>query len=332
MRRLSLCALAFVGVAGFGGGCGSSGSGSAANSCSGTGPGEGTGWNLGRPALDPAAAARAAVLLSSCVPDDRANARLRGFYYRRNKDQLWDLDAAACLANKTSGCQGVTECTGISVTVGGSCSQHCSGSMLEFCDGSVKYVADCNKLGARCDATEGCIACDAGATCSGSTFQGRCEAGRPVTCSDGHETTGVVCADLGLECGPEPSGLSDPPYYGCYGTGASCDAQSLGPGLLSGTGCSGTKLDACVGGKAFSIECSEVGAGFTCQQFASGASFFCGLGSQCDPETSGDSTCDGTSTTVCNAGRIDKVDCVALGFTGCDAKSGRCVPGPYGSL
>jgi hypothetical protein len=309
---------------------GSSGTGSP-GSCAGAASNEGKGWNLGRPALDPDAAARAEVLLASCIPDDRASSRLNGLYSRRTKDELWEMDVVACLAGKSNGCEGVKECTGITVSVGETCEPGCNGNVMVACDSPLKFVADCSKLGARCVTGEGCVPCDSGATCSVVSYTGSCAGGRPVTCSDHHEREGLVCADLGLQCSADPSSLPDELYYGCYGSGASCQTDSSGPGLLVGVGCTGSTLDGCVGGLAFSIDCSQIGSGFSCQH-PSGNLYFCGLGSDCDPTASADSTCSGNGVTVCNAGRLDEIDCVALGFTGCDPQWGRCVPGPYASF
>ncbi|MCE7892180.1 MAG: hypothetical protein DYH12_21175 [Sorangiineae bacterium PRO1] len=165
-----------------------------------------------------------------------------------------------------------------------------------------------------------------------STFTMQCEGGRPMDCEDGHVVSGLRCADVGLECGPDAYG----DYVSCFGAGAGCQTSHAGPGMLVGTGCAANTLTACVGERSHSIACSEVGAGFTCQTVpgAYDTAHFCGIAAECNPddEAWADSTCDGNSVVVCNAGRIEKVDCLALGFTGCSPQYGRCVPGPYSEI
>ena len=77
------------------------------------------------------------------------------------------------------------------------------------------------------------------------------------------------------------------------------------------------------------IDCSEVGAGFSCQTF--GTSAFCGLAAECDPSSGAvsDATCEGDQLVFCNAGRLDKLDCKSLGFSGCNASWGVCSPSPW---
>jgi hypothetical protein len=99
-----------------------------------------------------------------------------------------------------------------------------------------------------------------------------------------------------------------------------------------GVSCSGATLSACVGGKLATVDCSSRGPGFACQHVAD--DYFCGLAAECDPANDrGPSTaasCNGTSLEFCNAGRLEHVDCLSLGFTGCDlSEKGHfgCIPG-----
>jgi hypothetical protein len=319
--------------------CSSGGSSGGAAVCSGSPASEGVGWNLGRAAIDPDAAARAAVFMASCVPDDNPNITLLDYYISRSDGAAASLDQLACLASKKNGCQAVNECLGLTVSIQPQCAESftCNGNVLVGCSDDLVYHLDCSKAGgvAKCDPEAWCAPCEGTATtptCDDQTFTDHCEDGRPVRCRYGYVTRGPRCADLGLECQPNSSGT----YVGCYGSGAQCSANWGGNGLLAGIGCTGNVLNACVGDKSFDIECGQVGAGFTCQAFATDfeTSYFCGVAAECDgaanpPE---DPTCDGSSLVLCNAGRIEKVDCLALGFTGCAAEWGRCVPGPYAQL
>jgi hypothetical protein len=342
VRNVRALMPALVVLVGSGSAC-SSGEGSGGGSC-GSAPAEGSGWNLGRPPLDPSASLRAAVFMGSCFPDDNPNTTLQDYYAKRSDDSAGRLDTVACLAAKANGCQAVTDCVGIHVTIQASCSPPvaCDGNRMQVCSDGMKFDVDCtNSAMQRVCAETGCSPCGGGELpCDRATFVGHCEAGRPIRCRNGHATPGMRCADVGLECRPDPFGNPlGGTQYNCYGAGASCPTTTAmaAPGLLTGTGCSGTRLEACVGGYSHGVECAEVGAGFTCQSFASTSgetSYFCGLAGECDAAAQGliDPTCDGDSVVLCNAGRIEKVDCTALGFTGCAPQWGRCVPGPYSEI
>ena len=118
----------------------------------------------------------------------------------------------------------------------------------------------------------------------------------------------------------------------CTGDGASCVGGSPAEVPL-GMSCSGNTLQACVGGRTASIDCATQGPDFSCQSF--NGSFFCGLGAECVPANDYSSpepaTCTGTTLNFCNAGRLEHLECTALGFTGCeiDVKLDHygCTPG-----
>ena len=88
-----------------------------------------------------------------------------------------------------------------------------------------------------------------------------------------------------------------------------------------GLGCNGQILSACAEGRAAPLDCSCFGAGFSCQ--TAGSVTFCGTGSECDPRNHA-KTCDGNAVVFCNAGKLTRVACDALGFTSCapDARRG----------
>ena len=55
---------------------------------------------------------------------------------------------------------------------------------------------------------------------------------------------------------------------------------------------------------------------------------YCGTAAECSPKSPWNkvaATCDATSVVMCNGGKISKLDCTTLGFTGCNA--GLCTPG-----
>jgi hypothetical protein len=83
-----------------------------------------------------------------------------------------------------------------------------------------------------------------------------------------------------------------------------------------------------VNGGLADVDCGKFGTGFSCQSGSN--TFFCGQANACVPGSASKPTCEGTSLVVCNAGRIDKIDCTSLGFTGCNAAAGACVPSIWG--
>jgi hypothetical protein len=285
---------------------------------------------------DPDLLARAATVVGSCLPDDGIDRNLANIWHSDvNHAWIWQRPGlqAECLASTKCGCGDVKACIGWEVTRvdAGSTCEPCAGSV--FCEtiGDLRLTIDCSAVGLVCDPLVGCGEAPA-APCANATFVPACSAtGRPQTCdgSFGGDAVslGPECATLGLVCAGDQ----------CAGNGAACTGgQVFSKGALSpqGLGCSGAMLDACVGGKHHTINCAERGPGFSCQTFD--GHFFCGLASAClpgnEPEGSAaTTTCEGNTVVVCNAGRIDRVDCLSLGFTGCsvDASSNQygCIPG-----
>lgn len=281
---------------------------------------------------DPSAALEAAVFLGSCLPDDGINRNLSRIYTRKGSQDPLDqalVDRTTCLAGKANGCEAVADCLGARVDLTGPCEVGCEGSVLRGCDDSLKFEIDCARLGLECSVEAGtCIKPPLPAACDYDTFQSTCEGGAPVVCLDG-VAKGPVCADLGLSCGLD----SWEEEMVCKGAGASCMANvtsSVAVTFDEGQSCQGGKLDICVNDGKHLLDCGTLASGFTCQSSAGGA--FCGLGAACDPNSGVDTTCDGDSVVVCNAGRVDKVDCKALGFTGCSPKYGVCIPSVYSQL
>lgn len=270
------------------------------------------------------AVARAAAVVGSCLPDDGVD---------RNASHIWAANLSParayfrtatqvdCLANAACGCAAVEECLGWGTPIPTtSCSSGCSGSVFTACGGDYdlpdgyKIAADCGKLGLSCDPVAACVA-EATVACDTDTYAAACDAkGRPQFCDDGFVQWGKVCSSLGLDCA---SGL-------CVGRGAACTnapSSTSGTVELFGGSCSGKALAACVEGKLATIDCATMGPAFTCQTV--GTTAFCGLASDCVPANGGASSptnspsCDGVTLTFCNAGRLEHVDCLTLGFAGC---------------
>ena len=164
----------------------------------------------------------------------------------------------------------------------------------------------------------------------GGNYTRRCnDDGRPTYCAGSIELAGLRCSDLGLACA---SGT-------CLGTEGSCASfDDVGVESISyakGISCSGGILKACVGkgvtGGISSVPCTQFSPAFTCQEIVRQGAIvpYCGLGSACDAPSRRNLTCEGDSVVVCNAGRIDKIDCKSLGFAGCNAQAGGCIPNLY---
>jgi hypothetical protein len=168
---------------------------------------------------------------------------------------------------------------------------------------------DCDAIDATCSA--GMCVPRGGAACEDPSGVPTCdEEGRPLHCDD-IVHRGPSCPSFGLECAAEGG------YRGaCRGTGAACTARDVDFAIdyYAGVACSGDTLTACLDGRVGELDCTRFGRGFGCRQ-AAGA-FFCGTASECDP-VSFQPACEGARRVFCNAGKIERVDCAELGFSGC---------------
>jgi hypothetical protein len=281
---------------------------------------------------EPDAALRAAIFVGSCLPDDGINRTLNRYYTRKGGG---GADAAInertqCFNTKTNGCEAVKECLGVSADLTGPCEPSCSGDVFSACDDSLKFTFNCARIGLSCSAEEReCVKEPLGAACDYDTYMTSCENGAPKVCTAAGEALGPTCSDYGLTCAI--GALSE--EAACVGAGASCMEQigsSTSIYLDQGGTCAGDILTTCVNGGEHALDCKSLAQGFTCQTGA--ASSFCGLEAACDPGSETDATCEGDSVVVCNAGRVEKVDCKSLGFTGCSPMFGVCVPSVYSSF
>ncbi|WP_394835620.1 hypothetical protein LVJ94_01660 [Pendulispora rubella] len=279
---------------------------------------------------DPGQAARAAVLLGSCVPDDGVHRYLSDIYYAHIEDPFGRTlfkDNVACLATKNNGCQAVSECTGIVIDIANDCQPGCDGQRATNCDDQLRVRVDCARYGMECRFQDRAAACALPGAKSCSELDGgenpACVDGRPRDCDSYVEEFGPKCADFALTCSNRR----------CAGTEGACEYGFLSDPqrfeYTEGVECTNGMLKTCVNGGLATIACSSLSPDFTCQQrvLDGGKTIaYCGLGAACDAPRRQNLTCEGDSVVVCNAGRIDKVDCKSLGFTGCDARLGGCVP------
>jgi hypothetical protein len=255
-----------------------------------------------------------------------------GFFWQRMGLQ------ADCLVNAKCGCGALAACLGfVTSRIDAGCPTGCEGNVFSMCGTSndtqgLRISIDCSTAGLTCDPLGMCQEVPTTA-CDPTTFVPSCgDDGRSQICrSKGAGDAlfkGPVCETLGLLCS---DGV-------CVGQGAACTGGypgAEGQTYLEGTACSGTSLVACVGGRTQTFDCTRIAPGFSCQSVS--GTYFCGLASECVPgnlppgRSGTPNSCDGTQVVLCNAGRIDRVDCRALGFEGCevDRSQGKygCVPG-----
>jgi hypothetical protein len=106
------------------------------------------------------------------------------------------------------------------------------------------------------------------------------------------------------------------------------NGECVGPGnpcFGSMNACQGSDTIAyCLDGTNLRINCSDLGPGFKCQGVFP-FSARCQQDTECNPgQSSGTETCVGDKLQICNGGKLEEIDCLALGFSGCSGT--RCVP------
>jgi hypothetical protein len=278
--------------------------------------------------LDADWVARAAAVVGSCMPDDGV---------ARNATHIWLGHLAAprpyfrssaqleCLANASCGCQAIEHCLGWSYArAPENCVGSCADDVFTGCGDDVQVTVDCSRFGLSCDPAANCVA-EAAVPCDGSEPT-KCSADGELLFCDDDFMRRAPCQSLGFSC---VNGK-------CTGGGTACTEQSSSQNELVdlvGTACAGATLTACVAGSSAEVDCATYGPGFTCQSLD--GSFFCGLAAECVPAdnyaSAQPASCDGNQLRFCNAGRLETIDCLALGFSGCEVDSSvnryGCTPG-----
>jgi hypothetical protein len=216
-------------------------------------------------------------------------------------------------ANAAGGdCAAIEACFGgaTETCVASACSD---ASHLTSCFAGVPFVVDCALESALCveGAGEAAVAA-CGVEACGPEYVGRCEDTRLVTCVDG-----VASA---RSC---PSGASCTDGA-CVGAGAPCPADSP-------PSCDGDTLVACVGGALAERDCRADAYQATCGPALDGVAACVAALDECEPASFVD-RCNGARLEYCQDGRVEGVDCAALGFAACsvgDPAAGirsRCAP------
>jgi hypothetical protein len=91
-------------------------------------------------------------------------------------------------------------------------------------------------------------------------------------------------------------------------------------------------MTACVGDAEHVIDCAALEPGFSCHapEVSGVPRVVCGVAAECAPGDVQEPTCmDATTMAVCNAGRVETVDCTELGFTGCETWGSTAFCGPF---
>ncbi len=195
--------------------------------------------------------------------------------------------------------------------------QSCSGDAtlgpLLLTPGRDRYEIATHQIQTCLNAANGCGAVE---TCFGlvvtqdPTCQPGCDGDSAITCRTNFRST-LNCARFGATC--VAGACVDPPGSVTPDGALTCE-DSVTPTCLDGA-----TWHVC----GASVACDSRLSGSTC----SGGQ--CILGTACSPGKFLDGlACAGKALRVCVAGRIEQVDCTALGFTGCDPFTRGCSPNP----
>jgi hypothetical protein len=285
---------------------------------------------------DPQLALRAAVFLGSCLSEGNDHLSPQGLldamYYVVQTG--WPFETALeyttqCFADRTDGCAAVEDCFAAHAVFNeGECNTTClPGNVAQICAGTHSLFLECDRLGMQCT-PRGCSPYPVLEPCDPVTFE-QCQDGTPYHCSVDYPYSrrGAPCSEIGMECSVIQVGSE--PWSVCKGTGAACESLSTSYNSISfgaaDVACQGTEARACVNGAEHVYDCGSLGDGFACQ--GTGTYAFCGLSNDCNPGGTFQTTCEGEQIVVCNAGRVDRIDCKALGFDGCDMGTGLCFGG-----
>ena len=297
-----------------------------------------TKWTGGPKPIPPSDAVRAAGVLGSCLPYQTPNAALWQLYTRRGS---WDIDLfsdiyardVACLASRRRGCQALHDCLGLDVVrLRGRCLPACDGTILKFCLGQNHYIVDCSRYGMTCATHSAQCAQAIIPKFTEVRWVSRCDDDRPVFSDFSFEFLGPECGPYGLQCeerlpGTGPYGTSLKGHV-CRGEGDPCASDHVPYRIdyTEGVSCQGKDYNVCINGSVHNMSCDELGPGLTCQsRMERGRKrVYCGLGDECSWEDK--SRCEGDKLVLCNAGRIERISCLELGFASCNPQIGVCVP------
>jgi len=304
---------------------------------------------------DPQAVVNAAIFLQSCVDGmywnmPRINRAAYEMYYTVIRDPTIGAFFArsGCFKDKTNGCAAVAECVGYVHEVYRDNQPLDTLENETTCiDGIRRYTGpvgqngttenvwfNCKAFGLECYTDRIGDPCSTVRTpCDPAVDTKECDGNRPYLCDDSYNLGKFYsferpdCTEFGMVCinqyycaPPGPSCTVEGPYW------HSGQLFSYGVGTI---GCdSPTTLRICMDGHETTVECPSLADGFTCIPGGlPDTKPKCGFANECDLD--GLTYCEGDSVVLCDAGKIRKVDCKSLGFTGCNKEWGVCSPGIY---
>ncbi|TKC99264.1 hypothetical protein E8A74_38230 [Polyangium fumosum] len=291
---------------------------------------------------DPDAVVKAAIFRESCYflsvyPPPEVNRRIMEIYDIVQYDPLERAldERVSCFKDKSNGCKAVEECLGVAKRMGHPCSDFaCVDGVATRCSEGTGLddLLDCEWLGLECRG-ESPWCYSAGEPCD-STYAANCKDGVPYECRYERVTRGLDCPAYGLQCYASTEGPYDTAGCGIPFKGNCGDVVTEGAFRVldwhSGLSCvDSATVMTCFNRSQLPRDCTAVGEGFTCQpakDLAQRQYAYCGLASECQPGDPRVATCEGDSLVVCNAGRIEKIDCKSLGFDSCNAEKGTCSP------
>jgi hypothetical protein len=193
----------------------------------------------------------------------------------------------------------------------------CDGNIAYNCMESTVSMGDCSHLFSVPDGYE--LFCtidpDGQATCEGLPCEGfvaRCN-GNIVEYCNAWFFDGLTAQDCLTLYPSSACSTDDEGNAGCAGNGPACIVGE------HDDWCEGDTFVDCFNGREASIDCSLIGANYTCRLDGLVASCS-GKGTECAIENeAGDYTdsCSGTILSYCHAGFVESVDCIALGFSSC---------------
>lgn len=300
---------------------------------------------------DPAAVVAAGIFTQSCIDGmysnmPRINRAIYEMYYTLRRDPTIQsfFARSSCFKNRANGCIDVAECLGYVKEIYKTNQPLDTMKNKTTCiDGIRRYTGppgtgettintwfNCKAFGLECFTDRIGEPCSTQRTpCDPAVDTKECDGDRPYQCSDSYNLGKFYsfqypdCSEFGMKC------LNR--YY-CAPEGPACtpngsyshSGQVFNYGI-GGIACdSPTTLRICMDGHETTIECSSLADGFTC---IPGAEPRCGFADECDLD--GLTYCEGDSVVLCDAGKVRKVDCKSLGFTGCNKDWGVCSPGIY---
>jgi hypothetical protein len=272
------------------------------------------------PTVGSEAALRAAVVLASCtthMPVEYTLAQLAQRVYPAGSPEETKT-LADCIDSRLGGCQAIADCLAMTVDRDVPTSTRCDGEIAETSLGNDRTRVDCGRLGKSCVVIGALAECVETSTeeCEPNTPASCSADGRPVRCRGGHAQYSVACSTLGLTC------TGDGALTYCSGSAGACAAIQASADYVSydGERCAGDNLVACVGGREATVDCSTSIRDASCWTSGDAQSAYCGLGNECAPDRAASAECDGNRIVVCNLGRVERIDCTALGFARCESR------------